>query len=152
MIGKVFFALGALVAGAAPAMAQECGGTPGTGMVKLTVQATDIRSGDGSIAFTIYPDDKSRFLAKGRKLFRTRVPVRRPVTTSCFWVKPGYYAIAQYHDENDDHSFNRTLWMPKEGFGFSNDAPTSTGLPSFASARFAVPAGGTTIRMKMRYR
>ena len=71
---------------------------------------------------------------------------------ACFWLKPGYYAIAQYHDENSDHDFNRTLFRPKEGFGFSNDAPTSVGLPSFASARVALPAGGTVVRMKMRYR
>ncbi len=153
MIRKTFIALGALAAAsAAPVSAQECGGVAGNGAVKLVVQATDMRNGKGEVAFTIYPDDKGRFLAKGRKLYRTRVPVRLPVTNSCFWVKPGYYAIAQYHDENADHDFNRTLWMPKEGFGFSNDAPTSVGLPSFESARFQVPAGGSTIRMKMRYR
>ncbi len=152
MIRNALFAAGALIALPGPALAQSCGGAPGGGAVKLVVQATDLKSDRGEVAFTVYADDKTRFLAKGGKLYRTRVPVRRPVTASCFWVKPGYYAIAQYHDENGDHSFNRTLWMPKEGFGFSNDAPTSTGLPSFASARFVVPAGGTTLRMKMRYR
>ncbi|MDP1027542.1 DUF2141 domain-containing protein [Sphingomonas sp. KR1UV-12] len=152
MIRNVFFVLGAFAAAAPlPALAQECGGVAGNGAVKLTVQATDLRNGKGEVAFTVYPDDKPRFLAKGRKLYRTRVPARLPVTSSCFWLKPGHYAIAQYHDENADHKFNRTLWMPKEGFGFSNDAPTSVGLPSFESVRFPVPAAGATMRMKMRY-
>lgn len=137
---------------AAPALAQECAGMAGAGMVKLTVQATGLRDTRGEVAFTLYPDDKRRFLAKGGKLLRVRTPAHAPVTTGCFWVRPGFYAIAQYHDANADHDFNRTLWTPKEGFGFSNDAPTSIGLPAFASARFAVPAGGTTIRMAMRYR
>ncbi|MBJ6120428.1 DUF2141 domain-containing protein [Sphingomonas sp. BT553] len=151
---KTLFLLAALsgVMAAVPAAAQSCTGTPGGNAVKLTVQATGLHSGDGEVAFTVYPDDKGRFLAKGGKLLRARVPTRAPATTACFWLPPGYYAIAQYHDENGDHSFNRTLWAPKEGFGFSNDAPTSIGLPSFASARFAVPAGGATIRMAMRYR
>lgn len=135
-----------------PASAQSCAGTPGGNAVKLTVQATGLHSSDGEVAFTIYPDDKGRFLAKGGKLLRARVPTRAPVTSACFWLPPGHYAIAQYHDENGDRSFNRTLWAPKEGFGFSNDAPTSIGLPSFASARFALPAGGSTVRMAMRYR
>jgi uncharacterized protein (DUF2141 family) len=146
------FLLAAGVVLAPPALAQGCEGTPGTGMVKLTVEATGLHNAAGEVAFTLYPDDKGRFLAKGGKLLRVRTATRAPVTLACFWVRPGYYAIAQYHDENGDHNFNHTLWMPKEGFGFSNDAPTSIGLPSFASARFAVPAGGTTIRMAMRYR
>ena len=95
----------------------------------------------GEVAFTVYPDDKKRFLAKGGKL-GARARVRAPSPRACFWLKPGYYAIAQYHDENSDHNFNRTLFMPKEGFGFSNDAPTSIGLPSFDAARTALPASG----------
>lgn len=135
-----------------PAAAQQCAGAPGGGAVQLTVRATGLRNARGEVAFTVYPDVKSRFLAKGGKLLRIRTPARAPVTAACFWLRPGYYAIAQYHDENGDHDFNRTLWTPKEGFGFSNDAPTSIGLPSFASARFALPAAGATVSMKMRYR
>src|SRR3546814_7150850 len=73
-----------------------------------------------------------------------------PRTSACFWVTPGHYAVAIYHDENGDRKFNRTLTTPKEGFGFSNDAPTTFGLPSFAKVRFAVPEGGTTMRIRDR--
>ena len=31
--------------------------------------------------------------------------------------------------------------MPAEGYGFSNDAPTTVGLPSFGDVRFTAPAG-----------
>ena len=130
--------------------AETCEGTPGNGNAKLILEATTLHNRVGEVAFTIYPDDKKRFLAKGAKLARARVSAANP--RACFWLKPGYYAIAQYHDENSDHDFNRTLFMPKEGFGFSNDAPTSIGLPSFESARTALPASGTVVRMKMRYR
>lgn len=130
--------------------AESCQGTPGNGNAKLILEATTMHNAVGEVAFTVYPDDKKRFLAKGGKLVRARVSAASP--RACFWLKPGYYAIAQYHDENSDHDFNRTLFVPKEGFGFSNDAPTSIGLPSFASVRTALPASGTTVRMKMRYR
>lgn len=151
MIRRLLLA-GLALAAPAAGWAQGCGGTPGGGAVRLTVQATGVRSAGGEVAFTVYPDDKRRFLAKGGKLARVRVPAHAGTTTACFWLKPGGYAIAQYHDENGDHDFNRTLWMPKEGFGFSNDAPTSVGLPSFAATRFVLPAGGTAVRMQMRYR
>jgi uncharacterized protein (DUF2141 family) len=147
-----FLAIAALGSLATTAHAQACAGRPGGGAVQLVVVATEMRSKDGEVAFTIYPDDKSRFLVKGGKLLRIRTPAATPQTRACFWLPPGHYALAQYHDENGDHDFNRTLFAPKEGFGFSNDAPTSIGLPSFASARFALSAGGGTIRARMRYR
>jgi uncharacterized protein (DUF2141 family) len=109
-----------------------------------------VRNAAGEVAFTVYPDDRRRFLAKGGKLARARVPAGSP--RACFWLPPGSYAVAVYHDENADHDFNRTLLAPKEGFAFSNDAPTSIGLPSLAAARFALPAGGRALPMRMRYR
>ena len=136
---------------AAPAWAADCAGAPGAGNVKLEVSATNVRNGAGEVAFTLYPDDRSRFLASGGKLLRVRAPASAPVTRACFWVKPGHYAVATYHDENGDHNFNRTLLAVKEGFGFSNDAPTTLGLPAFAAVRFPVPAGGAAITVKTRY-
>ncbi len=143
-------ALASLFAPVQAHAAESCEGTPGNGNAKLVVEATALHNAVGEVAFTIYPDDKKRFLAKGAKLVRARVSARTP--RACFWLKPGYYAIAQYHDENSDHNFNRTLFMPKEGFGFSNDAPTSIGLPSFESVRTPLSAQGTVVRMTMRYR
>lgn len=149
MIRSTFAAISLLLV-AQPATA-ACTGQP-TGTVRLDVVATDLRNGDGEVAFTVYPDDRRRFLAKGGKLLRVRVPARAPATRACFLLPPGSYAIAQYHDENGDHNFNRTLFVPKEGFGFSNDAPTSVGLPSLDQARFTLGANGGTVHMRMRYR
>ncbi len=143
---------GALALAPSAVAAESCTGTPGGNAVKLIVQATGLRNGNGEVAFTVYADDKKRFLAKGGKLARVRVPAHAPVTTACFWLPAGKYAVAQYHDENGDRNFNRTLWAPKEGFGFSNDAPTSIGLPALDAARFILPAGGRTLSMAMRYR
>lgn len=131
------------------ASAETCVGTPGNGAVRLVVEATQLANRSGEVAFTVYPDDKKRFLSKGAKLVRARVSATAP--RACFWLPAGHYAIAQYHDANADHKFNRTLFLPKEGYGFSNDAPTSIGLPEFTAARFALPAAGRTVQMKMRY-
>jgi uncharacterized protein (DUF2141 family) len=136
----------------APAAAEAaCAGQPGGGAIQLDVVATDVRNGAGEVAFTVYPDDSGRFLAKGGKLLRQRIPAAAGATRACFWLKPGYYAIAIYHDENGDHDFNRTLFSVKEGFGFSNDAPTTLGVPSFRAVRFPVSADRRTVRIKMRY-
>lgn len=147
---------GAVLAGlmcATPAAATaECVGKP-SGQ-QLTVEITDLRAARGEVAVTVYPDDARKFLAPRGKLARQRVKATTPLTQACFWLpKPGYYAIAVYHDSNADRDFNRTLvGMPDEGFGVSNNAPTLLGIPSFDSVRFHVPAGRSSTRIQMRYR
>lgn len=126
-------------------------GTPAPGSVRLSVEASGLRSAAGEVAFTVYPDNQRRFLAPGGKLLRVRVPARLPVTRACFWLRPGRYALAQYHDENADHDFNRKLLRPTEGFGFSNDPSTSGGVPRLRSVLFSLSAEGRTVRMRMRY-
>ena len=141
----------ALVAGRASA-AEDCQGSPGDGAVKLTVATSNLRSAEGEVAVTVYPDDSKRFLAKGGKLARVRTPAAQPTTRACFWLPPGTYAVAVYHDENGDGAFDRSIvGAPKEGYGFSNDAPANMGLPDFAAVRFKLPAGGRTISVHMRY-
>ena len=144
--------VGAVIGGyPASAAAETCEGTAGPDKVKLEIIATHLRNDKGEVALTVYPDEKDRFLAGGGKLARVRTTTILPETSACFWVRPGHYAVATYHDENADHDFNRTLFKIKEGFGFSNDAPTTLGLPSFKAVRFAVPAGGKAIKVRTRY-
>lgn len=129
-----------------------CEGGAGGAKVKLTVHNVGLRSAAGEVAVTVYPDDPRRFLAHHGKLLRARVPAVLPVTSACFWVQPGVYAVAVYHDQNGNHDFDRNaIGMPVEGYGFSNDAPTRFSLPAFDTVRFRVPPTGQTIRVKMRY-
>lgn len=140
-----------LLAPTAAGAQAPCWGAPGGGAVRLTVESVGVRSGAGEIAVTIFPDRRERFLARGAKLARVRAPAAAPVTTTCFWLKPGWYPVAVYHDENGDRDFNRTVFAPREGFGFSNDPPTMFGVPSFAKVRFQVGPGDTSVRIRMKY-
>lgn len=132
-------------------MAAECEGAAGSTM--LAVQVSGIRAAQGDVTVTVYPDDAKRFLAPKSKLLRERPAAKAPETTACFSLPgPGYYAVAVYHDANGDHAFNRTLvGLPREGFGFSNDPDTMTGLPAFKAVRFKVGPGETSLPIKLRY-
>lgn len=67
-------------------------------------------------------------------------------------VAPGRYAIALLHDENNNGKADRALMMmPKEGFGFSRDAPVRFGPPSFKQAAFDVGAAPVHQTIRMRY-
>lgn len=137
---------------AAPSLAaDQCVGREGPH--KVSVAVTGVSPIKGEVAVTLYPDNPRRFLAPKGKLLRARVKATPRMTEVCFWVpEPAYYAIAIYHDVNSDHDFNRTIiGMPAEGFGFSNNAPTRVGLPSFESVRFRAGPGTTQVPISMRY-
>ena len=146
------FAVAASLLAAGPALAdQGCAGVRAANSSKLTVHVTGVRPATGEVAITLYPDDKRRFLAKGGKLARQRVRAAGAVR-ACFWVPQGSYAVAIYHDRDGDRDFDRTLvGLPAEGFGFSNDPETKTGLPPLSAVRFRVGAGERTMPIQMKY-
>lgn len=145
-------AIAASLLAAGPALAdQGCVGLRAPSSAKLNVHVTGVRPPRGEVAITVYPDDRRRFLAKGGKLARQRVRAAATVRT-CFWLPPGAYAVAVYHDHDGDRDFDRTLvGLPAEGFGFSNDPETKTGLPSLAAVRFRLGAGERQIAIQMKY-
>ena len=74
------------------------------------------------------------------------------VTVRIAGVPPGTYAAQAYQDENDNGKLDRTLFgIPKEGLGFSNDAPMRFGPPSFADAAFTVGPSGASLAFTIRY-
>lgn len=68
-------------------------------------------------------------------------------------IPPGTYAVQAFHDENEDGEIDRDVFgRPREGIGFSNDAPMRFGPPRFEEAAFAIDDGGRhAIRFRMRY-
>jgi len=104
---------------------------------ELTVRVHDIRNSRGTVHIGIFntPDG---FPKTGGELQGATVAVHGGVATASFEVPAdGNYAVAVYHDENGNGIFDRNfLGIPKEGYGFSNDAPVFFGPPSFEAARF----------------
>lgn len=66
-------------------------------------------------------------------------------------IPAGDYAVSVFHDENGDGKLNANLiGIPKEGFGFSNDAMGKFGPPSFEKAKVVMPLKKTVI-ITMKY-
>jgi uncharacterized protein (DUF2141 family) len=134
--------------------AAACGAPDAPVGPRLRVAVSGARSGVGNVTVTLYGPRPDAFLARGGRLARQRVPLGGAAAAeACFALSaPGDYAVAVYHDENDDRDFNRTaLGLPAEGYGFSNDAPTTLGPPDFDRVRFTVPPGGNRIAVRLRY-
>jgi uncharacterized protein (DUF2141 family) len=67
-------------------------------------------------------------------------------------VPPGVYAVSVIHDENENTELDSGLFgIPKEGFGFGNDAMATFGPPSFEKASIAIEPGKMSINITVRY-
>lgn len=124
---------------------------PANGEVAITV--SNLRSGEGVVraCMTTNPDVFPR-CREDPASHRAVVPAGKQVEILFHNVKPGRYAVALLHDENDNGKADRALgMMPKEGFGFSNDAPVRMGPPSFKSAAFEYAGKAKLLTIKMRY-
>lgn len=59
-------------------------------------------------------------------------------------LKPGKYAFKYFHDENNDKEINTNfMGIPKEGYGFSNNAKGKFGPPSFEKMIFELTQNDT---------
>lgn len=119
----------------------------------VTVTVTDIRSSEGVVRACLTLSEKKfpkcSGAADGHNLV---VPSSGTVTIEFKNVKPGRYAIAVLHDENNNNKADRALlFMPKEGFGFSRDAKVRMGPPKFKSAAFDVTTADQSQSIRMRY-
>lgn len=67
-------------------------------------------------------------------------------------IPPGSYAIAVIHDENMDGELETNfLGVPKEGYGFSNDAKGMIGAPSFSAASFSYDGKNLDMTISLSY-
>lgn len=63
----------------------------------------------------------------------------------------GSYAVAVIHDENGNHRLDTFAGVPREGYGFSRNAPVRFGPPKFAAARFDLTGDANGQQIRMRY-
>ena len=98
------------------------------------------------------PHSKGFPSCDGEGVFNVVMPAAASVTLDFGPAPPGTYAIAVLHDENNNDKADRALGMiPKEGFGFSRDAPVRMGTPSFRQAAFTVGDEPMRLAIRMRY-
>ena len=67
-------------------------------------------------------------------------------------IPPGTYALAVVHDENMNGKLDTNLLgIPKEGYGFSNDAKALLGAPSFSAASFPYDGQNLELTISLNY-
>jgi uncharacterized protein (DUF2141 family) len=66
-------------------------------------------------------------------------------------IPTGTYAISVFHDsENTGKLRTNTFGIPRDGYGFSNNASGTFGPPSFEKAAFKVNAGNNSVSIDLK--
>ena len=141
-MSRIAWAVGLIAAGAlfvAPVLAAD-----------LVIEVIGLSSDAGKVHFGLY-DDPAAFPEDEGRVEGTRVKIKDRRAIAVFkGLRPGRYAVAVYHDENDNGEFDQALFgIPLEDFGFSNDATVFLGPPSFGEAQVSVPEEGARITIHM---
>jgi len=138
----------ALVVAPLASHAQQCEGAPSAN--KLTIVVEGVRSNQGQMMASLYPNDKTQFLAKNGALKVWHVPAQAPVTKMCIWLKaPGTYGVAVYHDANANGRLDLGMLGPSEDYGFSRNPRIMFSKPSLASVRFPATGAETTVDIRL---
>jgi uncharacterized protein (DUF2141 family) len=118
----------------------------------LEVKIDKIKNDHGDILIGLYTEGHN--FPGGTNDRRIVKASKNGVTVAFDDLKPGPYAVSVLHDENSNKDMDQNkIGIPKEGFGFSNNARGSFGPPSFDKAKFELQLGkkDTLILIDMRY-
>ena len=119
----------------------------------IHVHIHGIRNAKGTMKAVLYGPDPNTFLVKGKKADKEREPAEEGTMTLCVSAgEMGQYAVVVYHDENDNHKFDRNwIGLPIEGFGISNDPTLFLAPPSFEESAFEVNGDLTHVNVEVKY-
>ncbi len=107
------------------------------GQYRVEITIKGLEEVKGSVLVAVYNSEES-FMKK--HIASKKIKVTDKVVTLFFEnVKSGDYAVTTFHDENDNDKLDSNfVGIPKELYGFSNDAKGSFGPPSFEKAKVKV--------------
>ena len=117
----------------------------------INLQITNIKNNKGQISIGLY-DKKDDFLDnekvyKGVKIKSNNLDAKYSFKN----IPNGTYAIALYHDEDNNDKLNTNFFgIPNEGTGLSNNARASFGPPKFDDAKFELKTK-IELEIKLRY-
>ena len=118
----------------------------------VTVTVDHIENADGLVYITLWGsadtwlDDKKSLQNIGQQA------VVGQLTYVLHDVAPGRYAIATFHDENDNGRMDfNFIGYPTEGFAFSRDVRPFLSAPSFDSCAFDVGVDDVALTIHMVY-
>ncbi len=108
-----------------------------SGGYDLTVTVDELRSDDGQVYIALF-NNGTDYPKKEYKVTKVKISNKKVVYTFSN-IPKGTYAVSTFHDANANNKLDTNpVGMPKEDYGFSNNASSTFGPPSFDKASFAL--------------
>ena len=104
----------------------------------LIIRIQNIRIVKGSIQVALFQDAAS-FESKEGSIRGQILPISNLQNQELRWtgLEYGTYALALYHDVNNNGKLDRNLWgIPTEPYGFAKKEPSKWRAPTFEEAAF----------------
>jgi uncharacterized protein (DUF2141 family) len=120
----------------------------------IHVKILNIRNSIGTVACALFESAEGFPLEYLRMATNVMVIKVRKDQARCDFedIPPGTYAMAVVHDENMNGKLDTNfLGIPREGYGFSNDAVGPLGAPPFSAASFHYDGRNVDLTMSLRY-
>ena len=116
----------------------------------LFIQVSGIESARGTVRYALYDSAKNFPTSKIRVAKGGVLATPSGTTIIVNGLKPGFYAVAVFHDENLNKKFDQGVFgIPLEKYGFSNDARGFFSAPDFEEAKFQVRGQRTDISIEL---
>ena len=120
----------------------------------IHIEILNIKNSTGTVACALFesPDGfPDEYLSKATNVMVIKI---RKSQARCTFeeIPPGRHAIAVIHDENMNGLLDTNrIGVPKEGYGFSNDAKARVGAPTFDAASFVYDGRNLELTIKLNY-
>ena len=120
---------------------------------EIVVNVSNIENTDGRVGCTLFSKEDG-FPSKSEKADRRVWTQHKSDKATCKFsdVKPGEYAVAVVHDEDNNGELNTSfVGRPQEGWGVSKNIPARRfGPPEYKDAKFKYARGQMTLDIKLR--
>ncbi len=117
----------------------------------LHVHIVGLRNSKGGVVCSLF--NRPAAFPEHKSLRDMEVPIKNRAAWCNFRdLAAGTYAMVVFHDQNDNHKFDRdALGMPLEGYAFSNNVRATLGPPTFSQASFKYHGGEQWFTITMTY-
>lgn len=131
------------VAGASPAVSESTG--------KLIVNISGFPSSEGFAMVALHDSEESYRGEGAAAIAKTQIKVVNQKVQAIFGnLAYGWYGISIFHDENANGKMDKNaMGIPKEAYGFSNNAKGFFGKPDYTNVAFQLNSAEKQITINL---
>ncbi|WP_234364307.1 DUF2141 domain-containing protein [Lunatibacter salilacus] len=117
---------------------------------KLTITITNIGSSEGVVQVLIFHQAEGFPDTPSMAFKILKLPIQREKASAEIQLPEGRYAVSAFHDHDGDGKMRTGAFgIPKDAYGFSNNAKGFFGPPAFEKAAFNFEKCGMDLEIRL---